>query len=107
MSSEKSLAPIYTYSQIVRVLYRNWKGEIAWRRIVQMRMEWSQDNAYHKDQWLLRCWDLDKEAERSYSCYDMLTQMIPETHWIKHRQTYEEYGEVLRGMRSLSSLGIV
>jgi hypothetical protein len=80
---------------VVRVLYRNWRGEVAWRRIRPIRLEWPPDGRPHSNQWLLRCWDLDREAERSYAFQDMITPMIPEKQFLAHEQEYRDWAERL------------
>ena len=55
----------------VRILYTNWRGETAVRRILPKEIIFS-SNEWHKEkQWLLIAQDLDKEAERSFAMKDI------------------------------------
>lgn len=95
----KELTPSYTDTQIVRVLYRNWKGEVGWRRIIPIELQWSEDNEFHKGpQWLMWCWDLDKQAGRIFAPKDMITPMIPEPQWLTSEDDYREWGERLQAV---------
>lgn len=55
------------------IRYKNYKGEIATRRIVPL-YPWYGKTAWHphEDQWLLRCLDEDKREMRDFSMKDML-----------------------------------
>ncbi len=56
----------------IRILYRNYRGEVAIRRIKPRAIYWG-SNEHHKPyQWLLDCYDLDKEAARTYAMKDIL-----------------------------------
>lgn len=59
---------------VLRVLYKNWKGEIAWRRIIPLpTIPYFSSTPHHtEEQWLIRVWDLDKDAERTYALLDIL-----------------------------------
>ena len=55
----------------VRILYRNWRGVTAWRRIVP-EMITCQETTYHPGyQWTLHAWDLDKKDNRFFSIKDI------------------------------------
>lgn len=55
----------------VRILYTNWKGERAWRRIIPLAI-WKGDTQWHPEvQVLLKAFDIDKGAERDFACRDI------------------------------------
>ncbi len=56
---------------IVVIDYTNYRGERSTRRIVPRRI-WFGDNDYHKSaQWILRAYDLDKQADRDFALKDV------------------------------------
>lgn len=58
-------APEYRFS------YRNWRGEIAERRVRPIRMEFGATEWHPEPQWLMIAWDLDKNAERAFAMADI------------------------------------
>lgn len=56
----------------IKVLYKNWKGEIGERTIIPKNIFYS-SNEYHKEkQWLLEVFDIEKDALRTYALKDIL-----------------------------------
>lgn len=51
----------------VAVVYTNWKGETKERHIVPKRVYWGHTEWHKEDQFLLECYDVDKEAVRTYA----------------------------------------
>jgi hypothetical protein len=51
----------------VRILYKNYKGETAWRSIVPGQIRFASNEWHPQDQWLLDAFDLDKAAPRSFA----------------------------------------
>jgi hypothetical protein len=58
-------------SREVSILYRNWKGEVAWRRIVPLSISFESSQWHPVPQWIMRALDIDKEAERSFAIADI------------------------------------
>lgn len=57
----------------LRIRYRNWRGEVAIRTIVPIRMIWGATEWHpEKQQWLLQAVDQDKQAERTFAVVDIL-----------------------------------
>ena len=56
----------------LRVLYRNWKGEFAWRSIFPLPVAPSTDSPFHLNEWSMKAWCLDKDAARDFCLKDML-----------------------------------
>ncbi|MEI6849608.1 MAG: hypothetical protein WCK29_01075 [archaeon] len=56
----------------LKVIYKNYKGEVGERRIIPMEVYYG-SNEYHKsEQWLMKVWDLDKNAFRDYALRDII-----------------------------------
>jgi hypothetical protein len=55
----------------VNILYRNWKGEVAWRRIIPLSISFESSQSHPIPQWIMRAFDRDKEAERSFAIADI------------------------------------
>jgi hypothetical protein len=58
-------------SKAVKVKYKNYRGEVAIRSIVPMEVYWGQTEYHPHDQWLLKVWDIEKDAERIYAFKDI------------------------------------
>jgi hypothetical protein len=58
-------------SREVSILYRNWKGEVAWRRIVPLSISFESSQWHPVPQWIMRALDIDREAERSFAIVDI------------------------------------
>jgi predicted DNA-binding transcriptional regulator YafY len=56
----------HTAGMEVRILYTNYKGETAWRRIIPKRI-WFGKNEWHSEQWLLEAFDVEKNADRDFA----------------------------------------
>lgn len=55
----------------VKIVYTNYKGETAIRSIEPIEIFFG-SNQWHKDeQWLLRAYDIEKYAERTFSLKDI------------------------------------
>lgn len=53
--------------QVIRVRYRNWRGEVAVRSILPLRVYWG-CNMYHVEpQWLLECTDMQNGENRDFA----------------------------------------
>lgn len=55
----------------LRILYTNWRGETAWRRIVPRGLRFASTEWHPEPQWLLDAWDVEKGAERSFALRDV------------------------------------
>lgn len=57
---------------LVTVRYKNHKGEESIRNILPISL-WFGSTAWHREpQWLLHCFDLDKQATRDYAMSGIL-----------------------------------
>lgn len=54
----------------VRLTYTNHRGETARRMIRPLRLRWGSTEHHPVPQWLLDCWDLDRQDFRSYALDD-------------------------------------
>lgn len=55
----------------VTVLYTNWRGETAERIIKPIEVYWGSTEWHSEEQWLLRVWDVERNAERCYAMKDI------------------------------------
>lgn len=51
--------------------YTNWKGETEMRRVIPHCLRFGQTPYHKEDQWLLECFDCDKEALRTFALKDI------------------------------------
>jgi hypothetical protein len=58
-------------SKAVKVKYKNYRGEVGTRSIIPMEVYWGQTEYHPHDQWLLKVWDVEKNAERIYAFKDI------------------------------------
>lgn len=54
----------------MNVIYTNYRGETAERTIIPVQVYWGQTEYHPGDQWLLKVWDVEKNAERIYALRD-------------------------------------
>jgi predicted DNA-binding transcriptional regulator YafY len=58
-------------AKTVSIKYTNWRGETSIRSIVPLKI-WFGSTEWHKDnQWLLKAFDIDKDAERDFTLSDI------------------------------------
>lgn len=57
----------------LRVLYRNYRGEIAPRNIVPIKLWYGSSEHHPEPQWFLSALDLDKAAQRDFALRDFLS----------------------------------
>lgn len=55
----------------IKILYTNWRGETAIRTIIPLEIIFASTEWHPEEQWLLKAYDLDKKAERSFACKDI------------------------------------
>jgi len=58
-------------SKIIQILYTNWKGETAWRRIEPLEIWYGHTDWHVEDQWLLKARDIEKDAVRDFAMKDI------------------------------------
>ncbi|WP_336786880.1 WYL domain-containing protein [Paenibacillus sp. MMO-177] len=52
--------------------YKNWRGDIAIRKVFPMRVFWGV-TAYHlEEQWIMQAWDEDRCELRSFAMKDII-----------------------------------
>lgn len=61
----------YTDNQVVEFEYRNHAGIYERRRVVPAQISWGTSEWYPNPQWLLRCWDVERGAWRSFAWNDI------------------------------------
>lgn len=57
------------------IVYRNWKGETAVRRIIPIRWWFGSTQWHPEPQWLLSAIDVEKNAERDFA-YDGILRLL-------------------------------
>lgn len=53
------------------VLYTNWKGKTEKRTIIPWVAYWGSTEFHPEEQFLLKCYDVEKQAERTYAMKDI------------------------------------
>lgn len=68
-----SFRPFLEERSTASIRYRNHRGEEAVRRVLPDRI-WYGSSPYHPgDQWFLKAWDFDKQAERDFAMAGILS----------------------------------
>lgn len=67
----KKSGPQVELNRAIKVRYTNYRGETATRSIVPMEIYWGKTEYHPHDQWLLRVFDVEKDAERVYAFKDI------------------------------------
>lgn len=57
--------------KVVEVLYTNWKKKTSLRRIKPLEIYLGSNEYHPEEQYLLRCIDVDKNAERTFAMKDI------------------------------------
>lgn len=57
--------------QTVSILYTNYRGETAIRRIVPKRIWFGKTDWHPEEQWIMDAFDLEKNADRSFAMRDI------------------------------------
>ena len=55
----------------IEILYTNYRGETARRRIVPGSLRYGSTEYHPEPQWLLEAFDLEKKAERTFAMHDI------------------------------------
>ena len=58
-------------SKEVNIVYTNWKGETAIRRITPKQIYFGSNEWHPTQQWLLEAYDLDKQDIRNFALKDI------------------------------------
>lgn len=66
----------YDNTKTVNILYRNWKGETAVRKIVPIELQFESNEWHPQKQWILYAYDLDKNDKRAFACLNILAWYI-------------------------------
>ncbi len=51
----------------VSFMYKNYQGETSERKVLPMSLWFGLSSFYSGRQWFLKCWDLEKKAERDFA----------------------------------------
>jgi len=70
ISGDKNNDTVYANDQ-VSFNYKNYKGELSIRKVKPMGVYFGSNEWHPKPQWLLRAFDVDKQAERSFAMQDI------------------------------------
>jgi ADP-ribose pyrophosphatase YjhB (NUDIX family) len=57
--------------RLIQILYTNHRGEIAVRRIFPIRIVFTSTEWHPTEQWLLRAYDFDRQAERRFALQNL------------------------------------
>ncbi len=52
-------------------IYRNHRGEVSKRQMIPRALVWGATEWHPEPQWLIRGWDIEKDAVRHYALNDM------------------------------------
>lgn len=69
--------------EVIHILYTNYRGETAWRRIYPSHIHYGVTSYHPQSQWLLVAYDLDKKADRDFAMKDIRrwqTEPPPDPH---------------------------
>lgn len=62
----------------LRIVYKNWRGEIGDRVIEPKEVQFGSNKWHPKPQWLLTAFDVKKQALRSFAMRDFLSVEVIE-----------------------------
>jgi predicted DNA-binding transcriptional regulator YafY len=59
-------------TRMITVRYKNYRGEIAVRTLVPVKLWWGSNEYHTQEQWLLTAWDIERNAYRDYALQDIV-----------------------------------
>lgn len=62
--------------------YTNHRGETKLRRVLVMGVDFGENEWYPQPQWLLRCWDIERNDWRSFALSNIDTETLSITKTI-------------------------
>lgn len=57
--------------KVLKIRYKNYRGEVAERKILPKQIYFGSTEWHPEEQWLLEAYDLDKEANRTFALKDI------------------------------------
>lgn len=60
-------------NQIIEFTYKNYRGEVADRKVVPIKIYFGSTDYHKESQWLLKALDLDKNDERDFALLDIIS----------------------------------
>jgi len=60
----------------LKFVYKNYKKQFSVRNVIPIRVYWGSTEFHTEEQWLMECFDIDKEANMTFAINDM-------THFLK------------------------
>ena len=60
------------YTPILKFEYKNWLGKVSIRTVVPYEIWFGNTEFHKKEQYLLRAYDVDKNAERNFALKDII-----------------------------------
>ncbi len=64
----------------IKILYRNWKGQLKWRWIEPITMVYEKSEYYDEPQWFIKAYDYEKDAIRHFAVKNILSFNNEEEH---------------------------
>ncbi len=68
---QRAAIPASRLNNPIKVQYTNYRGETAVRTIVPLSFEFGRTDYHPHEQWLVKVWDVDRNAERLYALKDI------------------------------------
>lgn len=65
-------------NDIISFTYKNWQGKVGLRKAVVKKLQFGSNDYHKEDQFLLLCFDLDKNEYRTFALKDVQTLDIIE-----------------------------
>ncbi|MDO4282037.1 MAG: hypothetical protein Q4D02_00185 [Clostridia bacterium] len=56
----------------VKILYKNWKGNVAYREIIPIKVEFKSTEWHKEEQWILEAFDIQKNDMRGFAMKDIM-----------------------------------
>lgn len=64
------------FDKPIQFEYINHRGKIELRNVFPYGLDYGENEWYPQPQWFVRCWDYDKESERSFALLHILTGTV-------------------------------
>lgn len=70
--------PENTKKKFVKILYRNYRGEVSMRKILPGQLFFGKTEWHNEEQYLLRAFDLEKNTEHDFAMKDIIVWFVPD-----------------------------
>jgi predicted DNA-binding transcriptional regulator YafY len=58
---------VFVFGAVNTFCYKNHRSEVSMRSVIPLQLRWGDADGYYKDEWLLECFDVEKNDYRTFA----------------------------------------